>query len=163
MENRLIALKLVLDELGVPADISTLDDRKRVQKAIYLGQRSGIELGYRFGWYLLGPYSKDLTRDYFALAAAMDGGAEADVKDLILRDDAKKSLARVQPLMKVPEGVKLDQEDWLELLASLHFLQTISRLTYDGSVDAMRGTSKEPLLTYASTAEKLLKQVGLLS
>jgi len=160
MENRLIALDLVLRELGIPLDISTLDDRKRVQKAVYLGQRSGIDLGYRFGWYLLGPYSTDLTRDYFALSAALDDGEALPAR--VLRDETRKSLARVRPLMNVPEEVNLEQEDWLELLASLHYLQTISGLTFNTSVAAMKGTSKEPLLTYAPVAEKLLAQAGLI-
>lgn len=60
MDSNLIALKLFLDDLGVSADIETIDDRKRVQKAVYLGQAAGADLGYRFGWYLLGPYSPSL-------------------------------------------------------------------------------------------------------
>ena len=159
MDNRLIALKLVLDQLEIPLEIGTLDDRKRVQKAVYLGQRSGIELGYRFGWYLLGPYSTDLTRDYCALSAALDGGEGPTGH--VLRDEARQQLARVRPLMEVPEGVALPQEDWLELLASLHYLQAISGYSYQKSITAMTGTSKEPLLTFAPVAEKLLKQVGL--
>ena len=74
MEQKLIALKMFLDALGVPETIDTIDDRKRVQKAVYLGQLSGIDLGYRFGWYLKGPYSPALTRDYFGLAEAIGLG-----------------------------------------------------------------------------------------
>ena len=63
MEPRLIALRLYLDQLGVSSDIETVSDRKRVQKAVYLGQLSGVDFGYRFGWYLMGPYSTTLTED----------------------------------------------------------------------------------------------------
>ena len=74
MENRLIALKVLLDTLGIPDTIETIDDRKRVQKAVYLGQLSDVNLGYRFGWYVLGPYSPALTKDYFSLAEAIASG-----------------------------------------------------------------------------------------
>ncbi len=50
MEARQIVLKLFLSTLGVPADIDTVNDRKRVQKAVYIGQLTGVDLGYRFGW-----------------------------------------------------------------------------------------------------------------
>ena len=74
MENKLIALKVLLDQLGVPDSIETIDDRKRVQKAVYLGQLSGVDLGYRFGWYVFGPYSPALTKDYYSLAEAIASG-----------------------------------------------------------------------------------------
>ncbi|HZZ71301.1 MAG TPA: hypothetical protein VFE24_03555, partial [Pirellulales bacterium] len=61
MNPNSIAIKLMLDELGIPETIATVDDRKRVQKAVYLGQRAGMNLGYRFGWYVRGPYSSALA------------------------------------------------------------------------------------------------------
>ena len=57
MDAKLITLRLFLDALGQSVDIETVDDRKRVQKAVYLGQLSGVDLGYRFSWYVMGPYS----------------------------------------------------------------------------------------------------------
>ncbi len=56
METKLLVLKLFLGALGIDDSIETVDDRKRVQKAVYLGQLSGIDLGYRYGWYRMGPY-----------------------------------------------------------------------------------------------------------
>ena len=56
MEEKLVVLKLFLDELGIPDSIDTVDERKRIQKAAYLGQLSGVDLGYRYGWYKMGPY-----------------------------------------------------------------------------------------------------------
>lgn len=162
MENRLVALKLVLDELGIAPDISTLDDRKRVQKAIYLGQRTGVELGYRFGWYLLGPYSTDLTRDYYALSASLQQGEEEE-SGRTLHEEIRGALRRVQPLMTAPASVDLAQEDWLELVASLHYLMRVSGYTFEKSLEEMKGTSKERLLTHAETAKKLLSEAGLLN
>jgi hypothetical protein len=44
--NTLAVLRLVLEELGV--DLRKPYD---VQHAIYLAQLTGVDLGYRFGWY----------------------------------------------------------------------------------------------------------------
>ncbi len=119
MEARLIALKLVLDALKFPAAIETIDDRKRVQKAVYLGQVAGVKLGYRFGWYLKGPYSPDLTRDYYSLANAIIM-RENEYEQNRLQQPLQERLENILPLLKVPTEVSLSQKDWLELVASLH-------------------------------------------
>src|SRR3712207_9330456 len=50
--------------------------RKRVQKAVYIGQLTGVDLGYRFSWYVKGPYSTALTRDYYDLAEDVNSGED---------------------------------------------------------------------------------------
>src|SRR5205809_136660 len=113
MDTRLIVLKLFLEELGVSPGIDTLDDRKRVQKAVYLGQRAGVDLGYRFGWYLLGPYSPALTRDYYSLAEGLASGDRSS-QDKQLNPGVRARLHRILPLLEPPPDVSLTQEDWLE-------------------------------------------------
>jgi hypothetical protein len=121
MEAKLLVLKLFLDTLGIDDRIETVDDRKRVQKAVYLGQLSGIDLGYRYGWYRMGPYCPALTRDYYALESDLAAGALAP-EECALNAEAVEKLKAIIPLLKSPvEGV--GQEDWLELLASVHFLR----------------------------------------
>src|SRR5262245_31088985 len=71
MEAKLEVLRLFLNALDVPSAIDTVNERKRVQKAVYLGQLSEIDLGYRFGWYIMGPYSTSLTQDYYQLSEAL--------------------------------------------------------------------------------------------
>ena len=122
MDARLIALKLSLDELGVDFDISTIEKRKIIQKVIYLGQFAGADLGYRFTWYQMGPYSGDLARDYSSLANALSVGDE-DYKSRELQETKKSALDLISPLLKVPENSQLDQS-WLELIASLHSLKS---------------------------------------
>src|SRR5438445_2603540 len=63
---RLVALRLVLKELGIPQEPTDLAARKRIQKAVYLAQSAGVPLGYDFGWYKRGPYSPSLARSYFS-------------------------------------------------------------------------------------------------
>lgn len=124
METKLLVLKLFLDTLGIDDRIETVDDRKRVQKAVYLGQLSGIDLGYRYGWYRMGPYCPALTRDYYALESEQAAGA-LEVGEKSLNVTAVEKLKSVTPLLRSPID-DLDQEDWLELLASVHFLRTVS-------------------------------------
>src|SRR5262245_29472425 len=124
MDTRLVVLKLFLDVLEVPTDITTVDDRKRVQKAIYLGQLSGVDLGYRFGWYLMGPYSTALTKDYYALAEAIATG-DQDYEGKELQEPVRKRIREILPVLEVPQGVDLPQEDWLELVSSLHYLRKV--------------------------------------
>jgi uncharacterized protein YwgA len=127
METKLLVLKLFLDTLGIDDSIETVDDRKRVQKAIYLGQLSGIDLGYRYGWYRMGPYCPALTRDYYALESELAAGALSPQGHALNAETVEK-LKAIIPLLTAPmEGV--DQEDWLELLASVHFLKKVSGLS----------------------------------
>jgi uncharacterized protein YwgA len=55
MDRQQIGLKLTLDALSLPARLDTFADRLVVQKAIYLAQVAGVQLGYHFHWYLRGP------------------------------------------------------------------------------------------------------------
>jgi hypothetical protein len=66
MNRRQIALKLVLDALGIAPTMDSFDQRLALQKTIYLAQQMGVSLGYQFSWYRRGPYSADLTADAFA-------------------------------------------------------------------------------------------------
>ncbi len=160
MDSRLVALKRFLEELGVSSDISSLDDRKQVQKAVYLGQRAGADLADRFGWYRMGPYSPDLTRDYYDLAEALEFGDEEDSREL--RPHVRERLSRILPLLMVPEDVALQQPDWLELVASYDYLHRVSRYDQSRALDELRKST--PLLArYAPQAEQGLKRVGLLA
>ena len=159
METNLLALKLVLDELGVETNIDTIDDRKRVQKAVYLAQLPGVDLGYRFGWYIKGPYRTDLTKDYYALAEAM-AVAEAS-PERRLGETVRQRLSRVKPLMIIPAGVNLSQEDWLELVSSVHYLQRVARLNRDQAILKLQ-SEKPNLVRWYDAAEHALVETTLL-
>lgn len=130
MEPGQVALKLLLDELEVPASIRTVNDRKTVQKGVYLGQLAGVDFGYSFNWYVMGPYSPGLTRDYYALDKALaEGDSTADGRRL--KNSIRRRLETVKPLLAVPEGVQLSRSNWLELVASLHYLLKQRKKTLD--------------------------------
>jgi hypothetical protein len=160
MEPKLVALKLFLDALKTPASIRTIDDRKRVQKAVYLGQLSGVDLGYRFGWYIKGPYSPSLTKDYFSLAEALTSGDQAYIGKQF-SDAVQNRLHSVLPLMEVPEEAGLPPEDWLELVSSLHFLRKVQGLDEKAADDRLQ-TTKPHLAHLAHLAKDRLTTARLL-
>src|SRR5690348_9276510 len=115
MDGRLIVLQRFVEALGEPADISSIDSRKRFQKAVYLGQLSGIDLGYRYSWYVQGPYSTSLTKDYYALASAVAGG-ERPHEEQKLKPAIVDKLQTMRSMLKIPAGAQLDEPSWYELL-----------------------------------------------
>jgi len=118
MDERQLGTKLTLDALGVAPRVNAFDERLTIQKAIYLAQAAGFDLGYYFRWYLRGPYSPELSNDAFAIAAELREFDESD--GWVLDDEVGKGLAPVKELI----SAKLARERprWLELLASVHFL-----------------------------------------
>ncbi|MBX5446519.1 hypothetical protein [Sphaerobacter sp.] len=161
MDPRLIALELFLTELDIPVKINSLGDRKRVQKAVYLGQLTGVDLGYRFGWYLMGPYSPALTRDYYALAESLESD-ESELAGKRLHPSVSQRLRRIRQLLDVPSEIPLLQEDWLELLASYHFLRHVRGLSHDDAALQLN-LHKPHLAKYTDAAADSLYEFRLLS
>jgi hypothetical protein len=119
MDRQQIALKLSLDALNLPLRLSSFSDRLILQKAVYLAQAAGVQLGYSYNWYLRGPYSPALTRDGFAVVAELNQGLDESQGNCL--DPA--SLQRLGTLRKLLESVPTDElPSRLELLASVGFL-----------------------------------------
>ena len=119
MDRQQIGVKLTVDGLDLPFNIEFFTDRLIMQKAVYLAQAAGVNLGYFYQWYLHGPYSPSLTRDEFAIA--MDISADMDdSKGWKLDDASLQRLKGIKPLFTEPDRDKLALK--LELLASVHFL-----------------------------------------
>lgn len=156
METRLLALQLFLEALGIdPSKVETLDDRKRLQKGVYLGQAlSGLDLSYRFGWYTMGPYSPALARDYYALSEELKAGSESP-QGATLREPYKSSLEGLRGLLTPPATWERQASDWLELLASWHFLRMVREFDRDKSRGVFAG-QKPHLLPFADIAERAL-------
>jgi len=160
MKNAQITLKLFLDALEISPDVTTLEDRKKVQKAVYIGQTTGADLGYTYGWYLLGPYSPELTQDYFTLDSdLMTGDDEYKIYKLV--ESFSNKLKGIRKLMDVPPRVNLPQEDWLELLASI-----IYKMKETNDVDKTRkflSQEKPHLRDHIDDAFKHCGEYGLIS
>jgi hypothetical protein len=128
MDTKQLVLKLALEAAGQSLDVDSLDDRMRLQKAVYLLQAAGTNLGYHYSWYLKGPYSTALTQDYFAIAEATQAGNDGDDRTL-----KAELVAKVQSAAKVlskPSTAKgLSTPHWYELLASLHYIHSREHLS----------------------------------
>lgn len=153
MDNRAVALKLILGKLDID-DISTVERRMEVQKAVYLTQSVGVSLGYTYGWYLKGPYSPALTRDYYSLAD------EAALPAATLKPAAAARVERVSTLMERPIG-SLARPQRLELLASLHYLLKESGLSKVKARERIADT-KPYLLDSVDAGLYALEETGLL-
>lgn len=158
MDSKLLVLKLYLDALNVPLKIDLVEDRKLVQKAVYLGQLSGVDLGYRYGWYKLGPYCASLTDDYYELARVMASNP-AEIENKHFSTEVQNKLAKITPLL--PAQCNLTQPQWVELLASYHYLTQIRNKTHEEAVEVL--IQEKPLIAnFADQAKELLSQNNLL-
>lgn len=156
MDKRLLALRLVLNEISVPVDVVSIDSRKAMQKAVYLAQVVGVPLNYRFNWYVMGPYSPGLTDDYYKAARVEDESIGRT-----LRTEWRESLKGLKPVLEAPPLEDLSRADWLELLASWHFLRAGRHLSQDQAQERMNEL-KPRLAPKAGVAENALQRVCLL-
>jgi len=159
MKQAQINLKLLLDALDIPSKISTLADRKRVQKAVYIGQKAGVDLGYSYGWYLLGPYSPELTQDYFTLNNDLIN-EDNDHTNCEFNESLSEKLYGIRNLMKAPERVHLSQEDWLELVASIVYKRNETK--NDTETKDFLKLKKPDLMGYYDDALSCAKKYGLI-
>lgn len=151
MSDRAIATKLILQALNQPESISSIDDRTRIQKLIYLAQASGVPLGYNFSWYLKGPYCSPLAKDYYNLPNETEGRT--------LKQEVLPSLGPVRTIIssnKRPDD--LNETSWLELIASVHYLTSSMRLDADAILAKMK-REKPHLANYTGLAQNVIKDV----
>lgn len=106
-------------------DMSSFPNRLRLQKVVYLMEAFGIPLGYSFSYYIRGPYSTNLARDAFAV----DNFDE--VKQVKFSEESLESR-----LVKFLEWIdsRKNNDDLLEILASIHFLHKINPEKNDNTI-----------------------------
>ncbi len=168
MNSSRIELALVLQELDLPFELDTFSKRLNLQKKIYLAQLTGVDLRYRFGWYIRGPYSSSLAADAFALIDEIQIG-DREFEEHVLQAKAARRLRSALDLWNVPSNFSERENDWLELLASLHYLRHIAYRPRDAKRDfndtfAQLVESKPrfgPMKDEAKMAWKRLEEVGL--
>lgn len=111
-----VSLGSVLKRVGT-FTMDSFEDRLVLQKRIYLLQVFGIYLGYKFAWYIHGPYSPNLTRDGFKLVA---------ISNLIPKVKfAKKNIEKKFNNYLSFLGNRHNDGDWLEQLSCTHFLKAL--------------------------------------
>jgi uncharacterized protein YwgA len=120
MDRRQIALKLVLEGLGLDISLSKFYERLIIQKSVYLAQAAGVNMGYEFNWYLRGPYSRAVSNDVFTIQNETRGGADDSIGWKLDKETGG--------MLKLLSGLILHSDTlenrarFLELLASIHFL-----------------------------------------
>jgi uncharacterized protein YwgA len=120
-----ILLKLVLDKIGFgDIKIDKFNERKVLQKKIYLLQLTGIDLGYRYNWYLHGPYCPALANDTFTLREETKYDDEFDNYELNAK--TKSKFDKLDIIISMTDAMTSNKPEWLELLASLHYLKHIA-------------------------------------
>ena len=97
--------------------MDNFSDRLRLQKIVYLLKSKDINLGYNFGLYLYGPYSKSLTRDGFQMLDLVSYG---EVEKIVPSELKEIFLELVNYLKK--DNNHLDDK-WLEIIASYVYLK----------------------------------------
>ena len=133
------------------------------QKAIYLLQVLGIDLRFRFSWYLRGPYSTDLARSVYEIAGITD--VEERTRDCGIRSEVKPAIDRMCGLLNAKPKL-LGKPEWLELLSSIHYLKHISKADVgrDTIGDVLRDVGKGKFSNeQAREAWDHLDKVGLIN
>ena len=126
MNKEHILLKLVLDKIGFGGleEIGDFTKRKILQKKIYLLQLTGLDLGYRYNWYLKGPYCPALADATFTLREEIKYENEFDEYEL--NSKTLRKLDKLDEIIALPNALQTEVSEWLELLASLHYLKHIA-------------------------------------
>ena len=141
MDRRLIALKLILDHLETSLDITEFENRKLIQKFLYLVQVGGVDLGYRYNWDKKGPFSPTLAKGYHALDSALAAGdTEYSEKELLA--SIRISLDRIKALIGTPP-TGLGLSNWLELLASIHYLEKVDGISKRETTEIIKSEKQE--------------------
>ena len=121
-------LNSLYDQLGVKHDLESFDNRKQLQKLTYLIEVFGINLGFKFHWYIHGPYDKKLTA---VLYHDEDEVQQEEVKDDFPNE--KNILSNLKEFL----GSDIQSSRNLELIVSLHYIREVGKndgLTEDKKV-----------------------------
>lgn len=123
-EQLAIAIAKIVADLGLikEGELSSFNLKLVIQKVGYLLQKVGCDVGLKFGWYSMGPYSKGL-QNYYSIV--VDLLVERDIKGLNLELDeetakcVEKTERFLEEFQKVTENLDVKS---LEALASLIML-----------------------------------------
>lgn len=155
MDTRIVVVKKILDALNLPFDISSVEHRRDVQKAVYLAGEVGVTTGYEFSWYVRGPYSPELTRGYY--------GAELEELERVahekrLRADLVERLEILNRCLLELKPERLSMSEWLELAGSWEFLRKKRRLETENAESVIREQKPRlaPFLLAAKEFEEAL-------
>jgi len=121
-ENRLGKLKVFLRFLYINGivDISKIHEdsdegfinRLKIQKCVYLAKYYGLDLGYKYNMYMYGPYSADLSNEYYSVIDDIIAK-----KDYYYHNNNKEEVEELEGFdaKKFLVDIKNKDANWLEL------------------------------------------------
>ena len=112
-------LYMLAREDGFNLKRTSMVERLKLQKTIYLLQAYGLQLGYGFSWFTYGPYSQDLVHDSFTVLKSEREKYEERTSSLSFSEETIRKFNDFKRLLK---GV-LGNAKQLELLASVRFVR----------------------------------------
>lgn len=118
---------------GEAFDYGDFGKRMKMQKCVYLMEQLGLNIGgYDFSWYKHGPYSQQLQDDMYE----ENNKAESV---LCYSEFAQHVLEHVQEMVKVAhqDGFGYTEEQWVECLASVHYLNRIFQGNRERALDEL--------------------------
>lgn len=105
-------------DVGVKPDLTNFSGRKQLQKLTYMFEVFGLDLGFRFSWYVHGPYDRRLTSVLF------NDDKDESVREVL--DKFKNEDKKLRQLKKFL-GRDIHSSRALELIGSLHYLLIIGQ------------------------------------
>lgn len=120
-----VVLAGIVKRLYPNFNMSSFDDRFKIQKMIYLMKAFNLELGYDFSLYLRGPYCATLTRDAFIIK-------DWDKAPLMKFDDSMQE-SQFTKFLEAITPHKNDT-DWLEVASTLLLIKQNNKSFNDTKV-----------------------------
>lgn len=118
----------LFDNLDIKHDLDSFENRKQLQKLTYLIEVFGVDLKFRFHWYVHGPYDKRLT------AVLYDDTPESSGREVkSVYPNEQKNLAKLKDFL----GSDIHSSRNLELIVSLHYIMQVGKrdnLTEDDKI-----------------------------
>lgn len=125
------SLKAIYERVyGSPFSYGDFENRKKLQKAVYLLENMGVTVGdYSFSWDSYGPYSLSLDCEASQLN-------EAKPQEFSFSKFAEDSFARLKEIAE--RSTKYDASSWMECIASMHYLKNVFRIKEDDVIAELK-------------------------
>lgn len=158
--ERPLRLLATFSALELEINVQTFDARFFIQKNGYFLQEFGADLGYRFGMYISGPYSPALARDAYTLQDLEYDREETESVSVNTEacERMRAFMEDVDQLVSINKG----KQNWLELLASFHFLYKYGYPKITSLEDARSRSKLAPFGEDIKTAFHVLKRHKLI-
>ncbi len=146
MDFRTQHLALVLKASGLDLEGVSTNHKIIVQKTIFLLQYfDAISLSYRYVWFLHGPFSIQLDKDFRSLVYASEIGLDSALVDShSLSQHVIRKVKSTLKLISPPPSVQ--EKDWKELLASYFYFYRIEEGDSSAAISALK--KNKPALEY---------------